>query len=209
MVGGLTFSVIFSFAAGSPLVLQSLYGLGATSFSLAFGAVAASLVVGVQAHAQLASRVAAQRLMLLGLIATLIASSALALDVAVGPRAVGVLGAVALLCAVMLWAGTVVPGAPALTVGRNGWTAGSAAALLGCAQFGLGAALLPLMATTGLRGDLTMAPAMVAGSALALAVLVVLVVPVLPVLRRETAAAPRRPGRAPIPARPAVPPSHI
>lgn len=153
-------------------------------------AAAALLTVVVQ----LVSRVAPQRLVLLGLVGALVASSALAVHVTVGSEVVDVVGAVALMCAVMLCVGTAVPGAPAPTLGRSGWAVGSAAALLGGAQFGIGASVLPLAATAGLRADLTMALAMTAGSALALAVLVAVV---LPALRREGSAGsgdPPRPG---------------
>ena len=82
--------------------------------------------------------------------------------------------------------GLAVPSAPALVLERNAWAAGSAAAVLGCAQFGLGAVVFPLVALLGLRGDLAMGAAIAVG---ATAGLLLLSVVVLPVLRAELCAA--------------------
>jgi hypothetical protein len=84
------------------------------------------------------------------------------------------------------------PATPGLVLGRHGWAAGSAAALLGCAQFGVGASVAPLVGLLGLRGDHAMALAVAGGVAGALAVYAVVVRPVLasaPVLPPGVAAA--------------------
>lgn len=188
VTGGLISSVIFTFVAGAPLVLQDLYGLGLAEFSAAFAAVAACLVIGTQVAAQLMGRVAPERVMLLGLAGALVASIIL-VQLVTGTRegSPDLVGVVVLLSVVLLCTGVAFPGSPAMIVGRNGWATGSAAALFGGSQFSVGAAVLPVVATVGLRGDLAVALAMVAGATLAL---VALTTVVLPVLRRAETSKP-------------------
>ena len=74
----------------------------------------------------------------------------------------------------MLFAsGFALPNAPALALAEYGESAGSAAALLGAVQFGVGAAVSPLV---GLLGNDALAMGAVIVTALALAVAVLLVV---------------------------------
>ena len=74
----------------------------------------------------------------------------------------------------MLFAsGLALPNAPALALADYGASAGSAAALLGAVQFGVGAAVSPLV---GLLGNDALAMGAVSVVALLLAVVVLLVV---------------------------------
>lgn len=182
LTAGLTNSMIFSYVAGAPFVLQELYGLDAQQFALCFAAIGACFVAGTQVTAQLVATVAPQRLLATGLSGALV--SALALVVDASTHAAGLAGVVALLCVTTVFIGMAIPSTPALVLGRNGWAAGSAAALVGCAQFGLGAAVAPLVGLLGLRGDLTMGVAVATGAGAALVVLSVVVLPVLRAERR-------------------------
>jgi DHA1 family bicyclomycin/chloramphenicol resistance-like MFS transporter len=64
----------------------------------------------------------------------------------------------------------VIPNAPAVALSRHSEAAGTAAALLGAAQFGLGALVAPLVGALG-NGALALATVMTAGMAIALVAL--------------------------------------
>ena len=187
VTAGLTNSMIFSYVAGAPFVLQELYGLDAQQFALAFAAIGACFIAGTQVSAQLVTTVAPQRLLATGLVGAMAAALALVVDAST--HAAGLYGVVGLLCATTVFVGMAIPNTPALVLERNGWAAGSAAALVGFAQFGLGAAVAPLVALVGLRGDLTLGVAVAVGAGAALVVLTVVVLPVLRAERRALVAA--------------------
>src|SRR6185295_17186184 len=69
--------------------------------------------------------------------------------------------------AILAAMGLVIPNAPAVALTRHPDAAGTAAALLGAAQFGLGAAVAPLVGVLG-NGELALAAVMTAGSVIAL-----------------------------------------
>ena len=64
--------------------------------------------------------------------------------------------------------GLVLPNAPAVALSRHSEAAGTSAALLGAAQFGIGAAVAPLVGVLG-NSEFALALVMLAGSAVALA----------------------------------------
>jgi DHA1 family bicyclomycin/chloramphenicol resistance-like MFS transporter len=88
----------------------------------------------------------------------------------------GLLGVALPLWAVLFAAGLALPNAPALALSQYGDSAGSAAALLGAVQFGVGAAVSPLVGLLG-NDALAMGGVIVAALSLAVAVLVVVVRP--------------------------------
>ncbi|MBC8994674.1 Bcr/CflA family drug resistance efflux transporter, partial [Micromonospora chalcea] len=82
---------------------------------------------------------------------------------------------------VSLWlvlaaAGLAMPNAPALALSRHGEAAGTASALLGAVQFGVGAVAAPLVGVLG-TGAVAMALVVAGGMVAALAVLLVVVRP--------------------------------
>jgi DHA1 family bicyclomycin/chloramphenicol resistance-like MFS transporter len=77
---------------------------------------------------------------------------------------------------VLFTAGLALPNAPALALAANGDRAGSAAALLGAVQFGVGAVVSPAVGLLG-NDALAMGAVMLAVLVLALAVLVAVVRP--------------------------------
>jgi DHA1 family bicyclomycin/chloramphenicol resistance-like MFS transporter len=85
----------------------------------------------------------------------------------------GLFGIAVPLWAVLFASGLALPNAPALALAEYGESAGSAAALLGAVQFGVGAAVSPLV---GLLGNDALAMGSVIVVALLLAVAVLLVV---------------------------------
>jgi DHA1 family bicyclomycin/chloramphenicol resistance-like MFS transporter len=171
LVAGLAMAALFAYVSGSSFVFQEQYGLDVQQFGLVFGAGAGGLIAATQLNVVLLRRYTPQRI----LTGALVLGSAAGL-LLVAFAATGIGGLVSVL--VTLWtvlaaAGLALPNAPALALSRHGEAAGTAAALLGAVQFGVGALSAPLVGLLG-TGSLAMA-IMVAGGMLA-AVLVLLVV---------------------------------
>jgi DHA1 family bicyclomycin/chloramphenicol resistance-like MFS transporter len=136
LIGGLVFATLFAYISGSSFVLQNVYGLSASTFAVVFGANAFGLVLATQANPPLVRRF--------------------------GPRRV-LQGAVVM--AGPLWfiiaaCGFSFPNTPALALTRHGEAAGTAAALLGSAQFVVGGIAAPLVGAFGSGSALPMAAVM-------------------------------------------------
>jgi DHA1 family bicyclomycin/chloramphenicol resistance-like MFS transporter len=80
---------------------------------------------------------------------------------------VGIYAFVLPVWAILAAMGFVIPNAPAVALTRHPDAAGTAAALLGAGQFGLGAAVAPLVGVLG-NDELALAAVMTAGSVIAL-----------------------------------------
>ena len=140
-------AALFAYVAGSSFVLQEQYGLDEQQFGLAFGAGAVGLIGGdpVQRAAAAPPLAAADPGRRTG-------RGALAGLALLAFAATGFGGLPALL--VSLWvvlaaAGLAMPNAPALALSRHGEAAGTASALLGAVQFGVGAVAAPLVGVLG------------------------------------------------------------
>ncbi|MFC0032296.1 multidrug effflux MFS transporter [Micromonospora chaiyaphumensis] len=174
LVTGLAMAALFAYVAGSSFVFQERYGLDEQQFGLAFGAGAVGLITATQLNVRLLRRYTPQRI----LVTALTVGTAAGL-VLVGFAATGVGGLPAVLAAlwvVLAAAGLAMPNAPALALSRHGEAAGTAAALLGAVQFGVGALAAPLVGVLG-TGSVAMAAVVAGGMAVALVVLLTVVRP--------------------------------
>ncbi|MGY0003678.1 multidrug effflux MFS transporter [Micromonospora sp. I033] len=174
LVAGLAMAALFAYVAGSSFVFQQRYGLDEQQFGLAFGAGAVGLITATQLNVRLLRRYTPQRI----LVSALAVGTAAGL-VLVGFAATGVGGLAAVLASlwvVLAAAGLAMPNAPALALSRHGEAAGTAAALLGAVQFGVGALAAPLVGVLG-TGSVAMASVVAGGMAVALVVLLTVVRP--------------------------------
>ncbi len=165
LVGALGMSGLFAYVAGASFVLQGQYGLDQQAFALVFSAGAIALIGATQFNVVLLRRFAPQTIVVWAL-----GTAALAgvVFVALAYRATGGLpGFVGPVWAVLAAMGLVIPNAPAVALSRHPDAAGTAAALLGAAQFGLGAAVAPLVGVLG-NNELALALVMTAGIVIAL-----------------------------------------
>lgn len=149
-VAALTFGSLFAYVSGSSFVLQEQYGLDEQQFGLAFGAGAIGLIGSTQINPWLLRRYQPRTI----LVAALSTGAAFGLTL-LGVVAFDVGGLPATLAA--LWAvltavGLAMPNAPALAMSGHGEAAGTAAALLGAAQFGTGAVAAPVVGLLGADG---------------------------------------------------------
>jgi DHA1 family bicyclomycin/chloramphenicol resistance-like MFS transporter len=149
---GLAIGALFTYIAGSPFVLEGIYGLSPQGFSLVFATNAVGIVSAGQVSARLVARVGARRLLAAGLISAFVGGLALLVAVLAGAGLYGILPA---LFVVVSSGGLVMPNAIALALADQGAVAGSASALLGLCQFVIGALAAPL---AGIAGPTTAVP---------------------------------------------------
>ena len=174
LVAGLTMASQFSYVAGSSFVYQRQFGLGAQAFGLFFGAGAVWLIGATQLNPLVLRRWSPATILMTATAGGVLAGAVLVVLAATGTG--GLLGVALPLWAVLFSAGLALPNAPALALSRHGEAAGAAAALLGAVQFGVGAAVSPLVGLLG-NDALAMGTVIVVALVLALTVLAVVVRP--------------------------------
>jgi DHA1 family bicyclomycin/chloramphenicol resistance-like MFS transporter len=171
LVAGLTMAGLFSYVSGSAFVYQEEFGLDEQQFGMLFGAGAFWLIAATQLNPVLLRRWSPAQLLVAGTVAGALSGASLVLLAGTGT---GGLWAVAgSLWAVLFACGLALPNAPALALSRHGEAAGTAAALLGAVQFGVGALVSPVV---GLLGNDAVAIGSVVVTALVLAIAVLVVV---------------------------------
>lgn len=185
--GGSIMATMFTYVSGASFVLQGAFGLSESQFALVFGANGAGFVLCSQLNPVLQRRYEIVDVLTGGVMVCLVAAWSL--------LAVGLLGDSVPLVMVLLplavavgSIGLVMPNTQALGLENHPREAGSAAAVLGCLQFGVGALVAPLVGIAGGASVLSMGVVMAALTGLA-AILVWLVV---------------RPGQRLVPGGPAV-----
>lgn len=169
LVGALAMSGLFAYIAGAAFVLQGRYGLDQQAFALVFGAGAFAFIGATQLNVVLLKRLSPRTIVTWALV-----GAALTGVTFVGMTLTGVNGLVAFLIPVWLMlatVGLVIPNAPALALSRHPDAAGTSAALLGAVQFGLGAAVAPLVGVLG-NDEFALALVMAVGAVIALFALV-------------------------------------
>jgi DHA1 family bicyclomycin/chloramphenicol resistance-like MFS transporter len=173
-VAGLTMAALFTYVSGSSFVYQRQFGLDEQQFGMLFGAGAAFLITGTQLNPVLLRRWAPARILVGGTVGGATAGAVLLALASTGRG--GLFAVAAPLWAVLLCGGLALPNAPALALARYGDSAGSAAALLGAVQFGIGAAISPVVGLLG-NDAVAMGSVILAALVLAVAVLVLVVRP--------------------------------
>ena len=187
LVAGLTMAALFTYVSGSSFVYQRQFGLDEQQFGILFGAGAFWLIGATQLNPVLLRRWSPAQILVAGTMGGAAAGGVLVVLSALGTG--GLLGVAVPLWAVLFAAGLALPNAPALALAGYGHSAGSAAALLGAVQFGVGAAVSPLVGLLG-NDALAMGAVIVVALLLAVAVLLLVVRPwALPASRDAAAPA--------------------
>ena len=175
LIAGVAFAAMFSYISGSSFVLQNYFGMPPQAYSLVFGANALGLVLVGQLNGFLVGRVELRTLLVGGLGISAVSGLALL------ATAVLDLGLIALLIPLFVLVssiGLVVPNAMALALSGYAHAAGSASALLGVLQFGVGGIAAPLVGLSDSPSAVPMTTVMCA--------LVLLAIPLFTVLTRPT-----------------------
>jgi len=168
LVGALGMSGLFAYIAGASFVLQGHYGLNQQTFALVFAAGAISLIGSTQFNVVLLRRYAPQTIATWALVAAMVLGAVfVVLTVA---RVGGVVGFLAPVWAILAAMGLVIPNTPAVALARHPDAAGTAAAVLGAAQFTVGAVIAPVVGALG-NSEFALAVVMTVGVVIALVAL--------------------------------------
>lgn len=169
LVAALAMSAMFAYIAGSSFVLQDEFGLNEQQFAIVFALGAIALIGASQLNVVLLGHFTPVRIVLAALSAAV--AAALVMTVLAVAGIGGMFGFLIPLWFVLGAVGFVMPNAPALALSRHGEAAGTAAALLGAAQFGSGAIVAPVVGILG-NDNVAVSVTMVGVSAIALAALI-------------------------------------
>ncbi|WP_138753163.1 multidrug effflux MFS transporter [Paenibacillus sinopodophylli] len=150
---GLVMAAMFAYIAGSPFVLQNIYGVTPQGFSLLFAINGAGIILFGQVTGRLAARVGERKLFVCGLTIAATAGVALMLLVWLDAPLMAILIPLFLVVASV---GIISTTGFALAMQRHGRTAGSASALLGLLSFTLGGIMAPLVGLGGSANALPM-----------------------------------------------------
>jgi MFS transporter, DHA1 family, multidrug resistance protein len=172
LVAALAMSGLFAYISGASFVLQGHYGLDQQLFAIVFGAGAISFITASQVNVVLLKRFSPQSIVVCALAAAVVAGAAF---VGLALAHVGALpGFLLPVWSILAAMGLVIPNAPAVALSRHHDAAGTAAALLGAAQFGIGAAVAPIVGVLG-NDELALAVVMTTGVVVALVALVTVI----------------------------------
>jgi len=166
LVSGLMFATLFAYISGAPFILQELFGLSPQQFGVAFSANAVGLIAMTQINPMLVRRISPVRVLTAAVATSFLAGAALVVTSATGFG--GLVGFMVPLFFLVSAAGLAFPNAPAIALNRHGEAAGTAAALLGAAQFMIGGFIAPLVGVLADGTPLPMAAVILGTATIAL-----------------------------------------
>jgi DHA1 family bicyclomycin/chloramphenicol resistance-like MFS transporter len=175
LASGLPMAAMFAYISGSPFVFIELYGVQPEHYGLLFGLNALGLIGASQLNRRLLARFAGERILAAALAAHMAAGLLVALAALSGWGGLPGLLAPLFVCIASL--GLIQPNATAAALAPHGQAAGSASALLGALQFGVGAAAGALVGALHNGTALPMAATMAACGAAGLLALLALTTP--------------------------------
>jgi DHA1 family bicyclomycin/chloramphenicol resistance-like MFS transporter len=152
--GSLAFAAMFAYISGSPFVLENIYGLSPQLYGVVFGVNAAGIVIFSQVSRRLVERLGPRALLTAGNLAMALGCVVLLLAVLIGAGLAAILVALVLTISSI---GLILPNSTALAMAHQQHAAGSASAMFGLGQFGVGALAAPLVGIAGSHDALPMA----------------------------------------------------
>lgn len=174
VIGGLTFSGLFSYLSASPFLFQSLYRFSPQEYGLLFGINSLGIVAGIQISSRVVRRVGPQWVIAVST-ATMLAMACL---IMIFDRlGFGLWGLVLPLWFYILATGLTFPCIQALALAKHGAQAGTAASLLGAVNFGMAGLISPIVGLLGVASAAPMGLVMAACMSVAIATLWLLVRP--------------------------------
>lgn len=142
VIGGMTFSGLFSYLSASPFLFQQTHGLDAQQYGLLFAVNSLGVVVGVQTASRLATRFGPQWVLAYSTSVLLLAGIAIVVTDQLG---LGLWGTVIPLFVFMTACGFTFPNVQVLALDRHGKAAGTAASVLGAVNFGVAGLISPVV----------------------------------------------------------------
>ena len=142
IIGGMTFSGLFSYLSASSFLFQVTYDFSAQQYGLLFAANSLGVVVGVQVAARLAARFGPQWVMAISTGVLVLASASIIVTDQLG---LGLWGTVIPLFVFMTACGFTFPCVQVLALDRHGKAAGTAQSIIGATNFGVAGFISPLV----------------------------------------------------------------
>lgn len=142
IIGGMTFSGLFSYLSSSPFLFQEGYGFDAQQYGLLFAVNSLGVVLGVQAASRLAARFGPQWVLAFSTGTLVVASTAIILA---DQLSLGLWGTMVPLFVFMTACGFTFPCVQVLALDRHGKAAGTAASIIGACNFGVAGLISPIV----------------------------------------------------------------
>jgi DHA1 family bicyclomycin/chloramphenicol resistance-like MFS transporter len=142
IIGGMTFSGLFSYLSSSSFLFQQSFGFDAQQYGLLFAVNSLGLVAGVQVASRLAARFGPQWVLAWSTSTLAVAGVAIIVADQLG---LGLWGILVPLFVFMTACGFTFPCVQVLALDRHGKAAGTAASILGAVNFGVAGFVSPLV----------------------------------------------------------------
>jgi MFS transporter, DHA1 family, multidrug resistance protein len=161
ILSGMVFTGLFAYLATSPFLFQDHFHFSPQQYGLLFAVNSVGVIVGVQTSARLARHVGPQWILACATGGLLVAASVIVIDGILGAGVWGVL--------IPLWffitsCGFCFPCLQAVALAHHGAEAGTAASVLGAANFGLAGLISPLLGLFGVNTSIPMGVMMICTS---------------------------------------------
>ncbi len=142
IIGGMTFSGLFSYLSASSFLFQESYGFNPQEYGLLFAVNSVGVVIGVQTASRLAARFGPQWVMAFSTAMLVLASAAI---IVLDQAGAGLWGVMTALFVFMMACGFTLPCVQVLALDRHGRAAGTAASLVGAVNFGVAGMVTPIV----------------------------------------------------------------
>ena len=153
LVGGFTFSAIFSYVSSSSFLFQDVFGLDAQQFGLVFGANSLGLALSNQISSRVMRRISPAWVIAVAITGMFLASVTIAVSGVLGG---GLWSVIVPLFMLVCFAGATFPAVQVMALAPHGEEAGTAASILGAVNFGLSGAISPLVGVLGIGSAMSM-----------------------------------------------------
>lgn len=142
VIGGMSFSGLFSYLSASPFLFQEGYGFDPQQYGVLFAVNSIGIVGGVQVASRLAARFGPQWVLAFSTAALVLTASAIIVTDAMG---LGMWGTMVPLFLFMTACGFTFPCVQVLALDRHGRAAGTAQSIIGATNFGVAGLISPLV----------------------------------------------------------------
>lgn len=169
--GALVYMAFFAYLGGSSFVLQQVYGVSPTTYSLLFALNGLGMLAAGQANHRLLARRSPRSLLTAGLVAFAVSAAAVLVSALTG--VFGIWGLAVPFFVIVAAMGVILPDLTALALSLHPDVAGTASAYFGGLRLGLGALAMPLIGVGGAVTAMSVGLPMAVSAAAALALFLV------------------------------------
>lgn len=168
IIAGANFSALFAYLSSSSFLFQEVYALSAQEYGLLFGINSIAVIVGVQSSSRLQKHIGPQWIVAGATVLQVLAAGAI---IVLDASGAGFFGIAIPLWFFILGCGFNFPAISALALVRHGHEAGTAASVLGAANFGVAGIVSPIVGLFAITNAIPMAGVMVVAICVAIVVL--------------------------------------